>query len=253
MIINLHRGVFQAEDKRGAQAPSSKARIFPSESCQKRSNNLSSSTHDSDNQTFGSLDAAKKAHIKQRTKLDGSKTKPTNIPTAISCAECRRLKLRCDKKIPCSSCVRRGCRSICPIGNPTGVSRKQVTVLDTAALHRKIEEMGQRIRQLEDALSLLQPSHPLLRDEYLRIKFPPNAPEDTAVEKEVSAEVADLADEYGTLTLEEGGRTRYFGRTGVSEVRRSLILCRIRASICGFSRSPRDQATLPLFYGWPAE
>ncbi|KAL0072366.1 hypothetical protein AAF712_000129 [Marasmius tenuissimus] len=77
--------------------------------------------------------------------------------------------------------------------------------------------MGQRIRQLEDALSLLQPSHPLLRDEYLRIKFPPNAPEDTAVEKEVSTEVADLADEYGTLTLEEGGRTRYFGRTGVSE------------------------------------
>ncbi|KAK1236174.1 hypothetical protein PQX77_000583 [Marasmius sp. AFHP31] len=106
--------------------------------------------------------------------------------------------------------------------NPTGVSRKQVTVLDTATLHQKIEEMGRRIGQLEDALSLLQASvsseqHPLLRSEYLGIKFPPKVPEDTTVEKEVFAEVVDLADEYGTLTLEEGGRTRYLGRTGGSE------------------------------------
>jgi hypothetical protein len=34
----------------------------------------------------------------------------------LSCAECRRLKLKCDKKVPCSSCVRRGCESICPCG-----------------------------------------------------------------------------------------------------------------------------------------
>jgi hypothetical protein len=34
----------------------------------------------------------------------------------LSCAECRRLKLKRDKKIPCSSCVRRGCESICPLG-----------------------------------------------------------------------------------------------------------------------------------------
>lgn len=34
----------------------------------------------------------------------------------LSCAECRRLKLRCDKKVPCGSCMRRGCESICPCG-----------------------------------------------------------------------------------------------------------------------------------------
>jgi hypothetical protein len=34
----------------------------------------------------------------------------------LSCAECRRLKLKCDKKVPCGSCVRRGCESICPCG-----------------------------------------------------------------------------------------------------------------------------------------
>ncbi|KAK1236175.1 hypothetical protein PQX77_000584 [Marasmius sp. AFHP31] len=92
--------------------------------------------------------------------------------------------------------------------------------------------MSRRIRQLEDALSLLQPSHPLLREEYLRIKFPPISPEDTTIEKEdIPAEAADLADAYGTLTLEAGGRTRYLGRTGGSE------------SLLGVSASP--SSTLP--------
>lgn len=58
--------------------------------------------------------------------------------TRLSCAECRRsrqllhqflsstliiplsrLKLRCDRGIPCSSCVKRGCGAICPDGNRT--------------------------------------------------------------------------------------------------------------------------------------
>jgi len=37
--------------------------------------------------------------------------------TRLSCAECRRLKLRCDRGIPCGSCVKRGCGAICPDGN----------------------------------------------------------------------------------------------------------------------------------------
>ncbi|KAH8801810.1 hypothetical protein DL96DRAFT_780732 [Flagelloscypha sp. PMI_526] len=30
----------------------------------------------------------------------------------VACAECKRMKLKCDKKIPCSTCVRRECPSI---------------------------------------------------------------------------------------------------------------------------------------------
>lgn len=56
--------------------------------------------------------------------------------TRLSCAECRRslqspfsfispflnivvfrLKLRCDRGIPCGSCIKRGCGAICPDGN----------------------------------------------------------------------------------------------------------------------------------------
>ena len=95
---------------------------------------------------------------------------------------------------------------------------------DPRKLHRKIEEMGQRIRQLEDALSSLQASrsserHPLLRDEYLSIKLPLNPFEGSNVEEDVvPTEVVDLVDACGTLTLNEEGHARYLGRTAGSEV-----------------------------------
>ncbi|KAK1233165.1 hypothetical protein PQX77_003700 [Marasmius sp. AFHP31] len=83
--------------------------------------------------------------------------------------------------------------------------------------------MGQRIRQLEDALSLLQASassepHPLLRDEFLKIKFPLEISEANRVEIEaLPTQEVDLTEACGTLTLGEGGHTRYLGRTAGAE------------------------------------
>ncbi|KIY46632.1 hypothetical protein FISHEDRAFT_75449 [Fistulina hepatica ATCC 64428] len=141
----------------------------------------------------------------------------------ISCAECRRLKLKCDKKIPCGSCIRRGCPSICPNGNlTTGQGTSRFVLADTSQLHAKIAEMGQRIRQLEDALAIFQSSvsndpHPLLRDDLLRIKFgpepgmrtpkPPGAPEAPPLP----------IDALGTLTINDAGEGVYFGRSAGSE------------------------------------
>ncbi|KAK7222982.1 hypothetical protein V2G26_010985 [Clonostachys chloroleuca] len=34
----------------------------------------------------------------------------------VSCAECRRRKLKCDRSVPCSNCVKRECPDICPSG-----------------------------------------------------------------------------------------------------------------------------------------
>ena len=77
-------------------------------------------------------------------------------------------------------------------------------------MSRKIEEMGQRIRQLEDDMATLQASvssepHSLLRDEYERS-------EDIDV-------MPELADALGTLKISEDGHARYFGSSGETEVR----------------------------------
>ena len=98
----------------------------------------------------------------------------------------------------------------------------RVIVHDTARLHSKIAEMGQRIRHLEDALAILHSetsneTHPLLRDELMSIK---SLEKEHPVEekKHVEDGSADLIDAIGTLTISDHGESKYFGRSAGSEV-----------------------------------
>ncbi|TFK24536.1 hypothetical protein FA15DRAFT_704519 [Coprinopsis marcescibilis] len=91
---------------------------------------------------------------------------------------------------------------------------------DTDQLHRKITEMSNRIRQLEDALAILQASisderHPLLSDDHLRVKFGSESlnPKMDVVEEDSNQAI----DALGTLTLGESGEMKYFGRSAGSE------------------------------------
>jgi hypothetical protein len=78
--------------------------------------------------------------------------------------------------------------------------------------------MGQRIRSLEDALSIFQAGvstdvHPLLVDELLAIKYGPDAPKSSPHDQH-----AVPIDAPGTLTITERGDSHYFGRSAGSEV-----------------------------------
>ncbi|KAJ3874208.1 fungal-specific transcription factor domain-containing protein [Lentinula edodes] len=161
----------------------------------------------------------------------------------LSCAECRRLKLRCDKKLPCSSCRRRGCESICPCGTLEAGVGTRFILASTNQLHSKISLMSSRIRALEDALAIFQASvsserHPLLEDELLKIKFGSEVKDsedepvilDSQGKKSTTAGVTTslnrsvdttTLDAFGTLTLGEEGEMKYFGRSAGSE---TLIL-----------------------------
>ena len=88
--------------------------------------------------------------------------------------------------------------------------------------------MGQRIRQLEDALAIFQAGvsndcHPLLREELLSIKFGPE--KGYIPEKETPAHKESLEppiDAFGTMTIGEGGVGKYFGPSAGSEVRHRI-------------------------------
>ncbi|EJD41075.1 hypothetical protein AURDEDRAFT_186732 [Auricularia subglabra TFB-10046 SS5] len=129
----------------------------------------------------------------------------------VSCAECRRLKLKCDRRLPCSSCTKRGCAAICPNGTLAAGPGNRFVLADTQHLHEKIEAMSRRIEQLEDALAALQSQishekHPLLADELMLLKAPPPT-------ENVAAAINDATDKIteclGTLTL--GERGHFFG------------------------------------------
>ncbi|KXN83326.1 hypothetical protein AN958_01562 [Leucoagaricus sp. SymC.cos] len=110
---------------------------------------------------------------KEKEKEQRPRKKPGRVPT--SCAECRRLKLRCDKNVPCEKCVQRGCGSICPDGS-TGVltpgRNGRMILVGTEELHDRIDHFASRIRELEAGLQTLQARvsdepHPLLRKDIL--------------------------------------------------------------------------------------
>ncbi|KAF9059491.1 hypothetical protein BDP27DRAFT_1407611 [Rhodocollybia butyracea] len=146
--------------------------------------------------------------------------------TRLSCAECRRLKLRCDRAIPCSSCVKRGTAAICPDGSLTTGQGNRFVLASTQELHEKIHELATRVRELEDALrsdhSRLTPEqHPLLSEDLLKIKAPlqREAPATRAQPNGASKEDEpnpDVVDAFGSLSISLSGKAKFFGQTANS-------------------------------------
>ncbi|KAK2460473.1 hypothetical protein APHAL10511_007520 [Amanita phalloides] len=107
---------------------------------------------------------------------DGIVTKkPGGKKAPLSCCECRRLKLKCDRSFPCASCKKRGCSEICPDGVLVSGKGTRFILANTEQLHAKIHEMSDRIRCLEDALESMQSqvseeSHPLMASPFLGVK-----------------------------------------------------------------------------------
>lgn len=142
----------------------------------------------------------------------------------LSCAECRRLKLRCDRAIPCGSCVKRGCAAICPDGSLTtgkGNRSSRFVLASTQDLHEKIQELSNRVRELEDALRAshaltTRDSHPLLSEDLLRIKAPIQreglSSHTTNGDTTADGPQSDIVDSFGSLSISDTGRTSYFGQ-----------------------------------------
>lgn len=105
---------------------------------------------------------------------------------------------------------------------------------DTDRLHQKISTMSDRIRQLEDALAILQSSisretHPLLRRELLDIKSgltlhsATNLKPSQPGSEEVQDEEGSYVDAFGTLAVRDDGAATFYGRSAGTEVSDILI------------------------------
>ncbi|KAJ7467123.1 fungal-specific transcription factor domain-containing protein [Mycena latifolia] len=139
---------------------------------------------------------------------DGLEPEPSKWARQTSCSECHRLKLKCDKKVPCGSCTRRGCGSICPTGTLKSSGRGKRSVMsDVPKLTAVMTEMGERIRQLEHAVASTHDrrsssQHPLLVNA-------PRLPSASAP--------AQNAEALGSFSVDEAGHAVYFGPTAGTE------------------------------------
>ncbi|KAI0795508.1 hypothetical protein C8Q75DRAFT_454329 [Abortiporus biennis] len=138
----------------------------------------------------------------------------------IACAECRRLKVRCDRQIPCSTCVSRGCAVLCPNDVlPPGDNSRHLSQA-TEHLQQKILKMEERMRALEDAVAIAQAEqssqpHPLLVKPFTFDDEPSPEPQSVG---SPPLTVEGLSTAFGTLHVNEKGKVvKFFGSSGGAE------------------------------------
>ena len=118
--------------------------------------------------------------------------------------------------------------SIAPTLTTFSLSAPRFVLASTQDLHEKINQLANRVRELEDALRAshalhsLEP-HPLLSEELLRIKAPiqrENLINTGAANGTNEEPGADVVDSFGSLAISDTGRTNYFGQATSSWVSR---------------------------------
>ncbi|KAI5992561.1 hypothetical protein EDC04DRAFT_2586959 [Pisolithus marmoratus] len=182
---------------------------------------------------------------------DARRTKRKRNKGQESCAECRRLKKKCDKQVPCQSCHRRGCAALCPNGIlPTGKGTRSV-VAAMEDSHCELTKTRERVRKLEDALSELQAKHstephPLLRSELLGASQHDDVGPPSTHDPAVAENTHGLVEALGTLSISDSGVFHFFGPTGSSQV--SITPSHIDSQDCtnNSSDSARGSKSLQL-------
>ncbi|EPQ56096.1 hypothetical protein GLOTRDRAFT_39622, partial [Gloeophyllum trabeum ATCC 11539] len=130
---------------------------------------------------------------------------------------------KCDKQIPCQSCVRRGCEILCPNDCFTTGQGTRSVIEATGHLYSQIKRLTTRNRELEEALASLQAKfssepHPLLQRDGPSSLASHSTSESTSVEDDPGDFAPELANSFGTLSISENGASRFIGPTGGSEV-----------------------------------
>ncbi|KZV74090.1 hypothetical protein PENSPDRAFT_749588, partial [Peniophora sp. CONT] len=205
--------------------------------------------------------------------------RPGRVP--VSCAECRRLKLKCDRKVPCETCSKRGCADICPNGSlATGKINNKYVLSNTTELHARIDRMTRRIRELEYGLGQLQSTvssetHELLRDDHpLRDTSvaaavaaasksggaPPELPIPGSASASSSSGASppegpasafdstddEFIDSFGTLSIGANGETRFYGATARGEYLLQAGLEQVPADFWGSTRLNERILNIPF-------
>lgn len=144
--------------------------------------------------------------------------------TGASCKECRRLKIKCDKQVPCGTCTKRGLQSLCPDGQLSGAKGSRYVLATAEESWHRIQALCVRVQDLEFALERAQShitseKHPLLDEELVKIGQDPRAVIKTEPGKPqvVPPEDVPIAN-LGTMKISKSGSYRWLGTTALPAI-----------------------------------
>ncbi|KAF9644982.1 hypothetical protein BDM02DRAFT_3102051, partial [Thelephora ganbajun] len=152
---------------------------------------------------------------------------PTN--QGFTDSQIPRSKLKCDRAVPCSSCVRRGCAELCPDRTLTATKGNKVLMAHAQRLEVEVKMMKSKVKQLEEALASARASGS--RDE-TDIFSPSSPPMPGAFE-----DVEEVAESIGSFSIGSDGAGKYHGRFAGSEVHKheSRLPKSLRSHLLGLS------------------
>ncbi|KIK09061.1 hypothetical protein K443DRAFT_672096 [Laccaria amethystina LaAM-08-1] len=134
----------------------------------------------------------------------------------LSCAECRRSKLKCDRVFPCQSCQRRGCANICPDGTLAATKGNKVLMAHAQRLSETNKTLTSRIHELESALAQAHAkddgTHPLLQPD---LNLNPDGDHDNNLQH--------VSEAIGSLSIGLDGQSKYHGESAGSEYFQDLL------------------------------
>ncbi|GAA5893756.1 hypothetical protein JCM6882_003087 [Rhodosporidiobolus microsporus] len=151
----------------------------------------------------------------------GKQRAPSKRAT-LSCSECRRLKLKCDRQVPCSSCVKRGLSHLCPDGAlvPTRTSKLAASATALAERVELLEDLlrqnglGHTVPPLPEAANLgidmMAKRREAAKEGGGGAAFPAEGTSSRA-QKPEEVEVELLQMGVGSLTVRDDGSYRYLG------------------------------------------
>ncbi|KAH7099662.1 hypothetical protein BKA62DRAFT_709074 [Auriculariales sp. MPI-PUGE-AT-0066] len=139
-----------------------------------------------------------------RTKRRPAVSVPSSTPKLPPpCAECKRLKLKCDRNVPCGPCIKNQRTDICPDGKrDTGqMYERKLMLADNRRVRDHVAAMQERIRALETAIHALRGPVDLAKESTVEGRVEPasNLPRD--LEHPLERVVKSM----GTLALGDDG------------------------------------------------
>ncbi|KAG1741151.1 hypothetical protein EDB19DRAFT_739063 [Suillus lakei] len=140
--------------------------------------------------------------------------------SGLSCAECRRSKLKCDRVFPCQSCIRRGCANICPEGTLAATKGNKVLMAHAQRLSEQVKSLTARTKELEEALHESQKSNRSASEPHPLLQTPSQSHEHAELPELQTIyddEVHDVSESIGSLSIDVNGRTKYHGESVGSE------------------------------------
>ncbi|KAI6125436.1 fungal-specific transcription factor domain-containing protein [Pisolithus croceorrhizus] len=164
----------------------------------------------------------------------------------LSCAECRRSKLKCDRAFPCQSCVRRGCSAICPNGTLAATKGNKVLMAHAQRLTDQVKTMAEKIKQLEQALADAEERPDSTKQaptlgESSRVS---DGSHDIHALFDAEGHIHEATDALGSLSIGQFGQVRYHGESAGSEYFQQLLTP---------SNNSRPASTSPRDLDLPAE